>query len=383
VERSVDFYIKHKISPASRDISNLAVHFQKRGSLFRHLGIIPSFVAGKTVLEFGPGGGHNSTFILSLNPARYVLVDGNPSGLASVEKLFAQYNQWNTQYEIVESFIEDFSAQERFDFVICENVIPLQQDDPKHVLKCVAEFVKPGGVLVITCMDPVSFLADVLKQLAGELMVVPEMTIQEKLDTMRPFFQMNLDTLSGSNILVDDFMMDSIIQHYPKQGKMQSISDTIDILSNDFDVYGASPHFLVDWRYYKDIDNSQNNFNEQAIEQYKRNIHNLLDYRCVSREITDREISTIWKLCDNVFEVAKEFRLDRQHKYLEVIKNDLTQLADLVDHYSQETASSLKDFNAAIDSFISAETWPRLDKFVPFFGRATQYLSLIRRGSAK
>ena len=128
---------------------------------------------------------------------------------------------------------------------------------------------------------------------------------------------------------------------------------------------------------------TKNGIDPQAIEQYKRNIHNLLDYRCVSREITDREISTIWKLCDNVFEVAKEFRLDRQHKYLEVIKNDLTQLADLVDHYSQETASSLKDFNAAIDSFISAETWPRLDKFVPFFGRATQYLSLIRRGSAK
>jgi hypothetical protein len=232
-------------------------------------------------------------------------------------------------------------------------------------------------------MDPVSFLADVLKQLAGELLVVPEMTIEQKLDTMRPFFQLNLDSLSGSNILVDDFMMDSIIQHYPKKGKMQSFSDTIDILSNDFDVYGASPQFLVDWRYYKNIDNSQVNFNKQAIEQYRRNIHNLLDYRCVSNEITGQEISTIWELCDNVFEVAKKYRLDRRHEYLEEIKKDLTQLANLIDQYSQETASSLKEFNAAIDSFISAKTWPKLDNFVSFFGRATQYLSLIRRVPAK
>ena len=77
--------------------------------------------------------------------------------------------------------------------VICENVIPLQQNDPCHVLQCVAEFVKRDGVLVVTCMDPVSFLADVLGQLAGELLVTPEMTIEEKLDAMRPFFQMRLD----------------------------------------------------------------------------------------------------------------------------------------------------------------------------------------------
>jgi len=381
-ERSVDFYIKHNISPVSKDISDVEVHFQKRESLFRHLGIIPNFLKNKTVLEFGPGGGHNSIYTLSLLPARYVLVDGNPTGLESVGKLFAQYDNGTTQFELVESFIEQFSTSERFDFVICENVIPLQQNDPRNVLQCVAEFVKPGGVLVVTCMDPVSFLADVLGQLAGELLVGPSMTVEEKLDVMRPFFQKNLDALPGANTLVDDFMMDSVIQHYPKEGKMQSVSDTIDALAGDFEVYASSPNFMVDWRWYKSIHGGQTQYNQRAIEQYESNIHNMLDYRCISTAVTEEQSAEIRYLCDNVFEATKKFRIDRDLKYLEAIRADLSQLAEIVSSYSQKTADSLTDFICGVDAFLESKPWPELNSFAAFFGRGTQYLSFIRKHSA-
>ena len=378
-ERSVDFYIKHEISPVTKDISRLAVHFQKRESLFRHLGIIPSFLADKTVLEFGPGGGHNSIYTLSLKPARYVLVDGNRTGLASVERLFDKHSNDVTQYEIVESFIEDFSTEECFDFVVCENVIPLQQNNPAHILRCVSDFVKPGGLLVVTCMDPVSFLADVLGQLAGELIVSPEMSIKEKLDAMRPFFQMNLEALPGSNTQVDDFMMDSIIQHYPKDGKMQSISDTINELSDLFDVYGSSPHFLTDWRWYKNIHGDNLNYNKRAIELYEKYIYNLIDYRCMLTEVADRENILVRKLCDNVFEATKKFRRDRQLMYIVGIRNDITKLVGITRQYSPKTADSLDDFVRGLDAFISAKPWPKLERFAAFYGRGTQYLSFIRR----
>ena len=51
----IDFYDKHKISPVSQDISDLQAHFNRREALYRHLGVVPSFLRGKTVLEFGPG----------------------------------------------------------------------------------------------------------------------------------------------------------------------------------------------------------------------------------------------------------------------------------------------------------------------------------------
>ena len=232
---------------------------------------------------------------------------------------------------------------------------------------------------MVTCMDPVSFLADVLGQLAGELIVAPEMTIQEKLDAMRPFFQMNLDALPGANTLVDDFMMDSIIQHYPKDGKMQSISDTINELSDLFDVYGSSPHFLIDWRWHKNIHGDHVNYNQRAIELYEKNIYNLLDYRCILTEIAERENTIVRKLCDNVFEATKKFRKDRQLMYIEAIRSDVTQLADIACQYSQETADSLNDFVRGLDAFISTKPWPLLEKFAAFCGRGTQYLSFIRR----
>jgi len=382
-ERSVDFYIKHKVSPVTRDISKLEVYFEKRESLFRHLGIIPSFLADKTVLEFGPGGGHNSIYTLGLKPTRYVLVDGNKTGLASVEHLFQKNLNGVTQYELVESFIEDFSTQEKFDLVICENVIPLQQNDPAHVLRCVADYVKPGGLLVITCMDPVSFFADVLGHLAGELIVRPEMTTQEKLDAMRPFFQMKLDAIPGANTIVDDFMMDSIIQHYPENGKMQTISDTVNELSNTFDVYGSSPHFLIDWRWYKNIHGDQALFNKRAIDLYDTNIYNLLDYRCELKEIESRENTLVRKLCNSVFEATKKFRKDRQLIYIKSIRCNVNQLANIACKYSQCTADSLNDFIGGIDAYLTNKPWPRLEKFAPFCGRGTQYLSFIRKHTVR
>ena len=77
----VTFYLANQISPVSQDISDLEKHFQRRDSLFRSLGIPPSFVKGSSVIEFGPGSGHNAVFTASLSPGTYFLVDGNELGL--------------------------------------------------------------------------------------------------------------------------------------------------------------------------------------------------------------------------------------------------------------------------------------------------------------
>ena len=77
----VDFYTKHDISPVQQDISSLEKHFQRRESLYKILGIIPVFLKGKKIIEFGPGSGHNAIYTATLNPGQYVLVDGNKRGI--------------------------------------------------------------------------------------------------------------------------------------------------------------------------------------------------------------------------------------------------------------------------------------------------------------
>ena len=76
----VGFYESNNISPVSQDISDLNRHFQRRESLFRSLGLVPTFVRGIKVLEFGPGSGHNALYTASLSPEQYELVDGNLKG---------------------------------------------------------------------------------------------------------------------------------------------------------------------------------------------------------------------------------------------------------------------------------------------------------------
>ena len=78
----LDYYGANAISPVNQDLSDLALHLERRESLYLALGIVPAFVAGRSVIEFGPGSGHNAIYTSSLRPRRYVLVDANAVGLA-------------------------------------------------------------------------------------------------------------------------------------------------------------------------------------------------------------------------------------------------------------------------------------------------------------
>ena len=92
--------------------------------------------------------------------------------------------------------VEDFDTEERFDVVLCEGVIPLQLN-PKAFLRHVAGFAAPGGVVVITCMDTVSQLSEIMRRVIGTLLVHPDAPISEKLDILRPVFEPHLNTLKG------------------------------------------------------------------------------------------------------------------------------------------------------------------------------------------
>ena len=56
------------------------------------------------------------------------------------------------------ALIEDYEPDQQFDFVFCEGMLALAGvADPVALLASVARLVAPGGVLVITCIDAVSY----------------------------------------------------------------------------------------------------------------------------------------------------------------------------------------------------------------------------------
>ena len=62
------YYINHKISPVSQNILNKKIHFQRRESLYNHLGIPKKTLSNLEILEVGPAEGHNAAYLASCNP---------------------------------------------------------------------------------------------------------------------------------------------------------------------------------------------------------------------------------------------------------------------------------------------------------------------------
>src|SRR5687768_7560883 len=100
------FYTAHGISPVRQDISDWERHRQRRSALYRQLGILPAYLKVRSVLEVGPGSGHNALYTASLGPSRFVLVEGNSTGIGDIRALFAEHPDIAVP-EIVGSRIED------------------------------------------------------------------------------------------------------------------------------------------------------------------------------------------------------------------------------------------------------------------------------------
>ena len=366
----VDFYRENEISPVAQDISDLDRHFDRRAALYRHVGLPPRLVADGTIVEFGPGSGHNAVYTASLGPRRYVLVDGNPVGLERTQALLAEHGA--AGHECVASMFEDFDTDERFDIVLCEGVIPLQTR-PAHMLHHIAGFAAPGGLVVITCMDSVSQFAEIMRRLIAALLVGPGTSTTEQVELLRPLFAPHLATLSGRSRLVDDWILDVIVR--PWVGEMLSVADAVAALDEGFDCYGASPDFLTDWRWYKDV---RGGHNQVATTAYWRNLHNFLDCRLTFDPRTEAENRPILEICDDLYALTRRFERERHPEIIEEVARRLATLASLVTAYSPATASAILDFHEAL-AHADGDALVDLGGFAALFGRGQQYLSFVRR----
>jgi len=273
------FYQAHGISPVRQDISDLERHFQRREALYRHLGILPAMIRGRSVLEVGPGGGYNALYTASLAPARYVLVEGNPTGIEHMKGLFAAHPDWTRAMEVVASRIEDWRPVARFDFVFCEGLLS-GVPNPEEVLNKLAEATAPGGLLTITCVDHLSHFPETVRRALAQLAVDPSDDLATKVGKMLPMMARHLATLPGMSRRHDDWVIDNLI-HPGSIIPLISFPEAVAVLAHRFEYYAASPHIVTDWRWYKSIAGADWGFNALAIEQFWAQAHNMMDYRRV------------------------------------------------------------------------------------------------------
>ncbi len=374
----IEFYGKHKISPVRQDISDIKRHFERREGLYKQLGLLPTFFEGKTVLEVGPGSGYNSIYTASLKPKMYHLVEGNPTGVSDMERLFGEFYEWTNNAVIFPTILENYKCELLYDFVICEGMLPAMSD-PTNLLQLLAKYVKPGGVLIITCIDSISGASENLRHLIGQLLIWDVDNVERMLSILLPVFSPHLNTLAAMSRRHDDWILDNIINPVGIAETL-SISTAIQVLEDEFDVYCASLNMFTDWRWYKSLYGDNKSFNEMALNQYWTLVHNFIDYRKVLLPRCSEDNKKLYQLFD-------KFRIRTRDLVGTRNTSIIDELICLLDKIVVEIGSFSEELT---QPFLEVLEMLRMDKIKPdlvansanfksYFGRGQQYLSFVRK----
>lgn len=370
----LDFYVKHQIIPVRQDTSDMVKHFNRRGNIYKQIGIPPVLLKDKSVIEFGPGSGDNAIFTASLKPSCYVLVDGSAASIRELHKKLDEGYFDGTIPEICNSNIFDYQDVRRFEIIFCEGVNP-NQDYPAAFLKKTASFAAPGGVMCITIMSPLPCLAEVCRRVIRPFF--PQ-EINCSVEEAVKFFKEYLLSLSVMSRRHDAWVLDNILHPWGKY-LFFSISTAIEAISDDFDFYGSSPSFITDWRRYKSVNGSDFGTNEMAKNAYTSNSLFLIDYRIAPAEIVLPMCSSCLSLeedCKEAYEIHVEIWLDGD------IDTIYTHFLPLMDRIAKKlgdllpiTARSLQDFISGMHEMKNKGLQADFKSFRTWFGRGQQYVS--------
>ncbi len=371
----LDYYKQADIIPVFQNIPDLSEHFQRRAGLLRQLGVPYRFLTGRRCLEFGPGTGQNALFTLACEPSELVLVDANPASLRETRRQLNPDEWGASRITLVESTIEAYPGARDFDFVLCEGVIPFQ-NDPASLTQDVAEAVAPGGIMVITCVDGLSYYAEVLRRCLKPLILAlrPD---EPELDVLVDFFTPDLQALPAMTRRYSDWVQDVILHPY-RGGRLYSIADALDTLGEDFDVQGFSPNFLQDWRWFKQMVGDDPGVNREALRTYQRQGSALIDCR-VDGQQSLPDAARLQMLCEQAYQTHFD-AWDGNIDALAGIVSGVEEVLTLLEGSLKLTAASLKDWCRMVDELQNGR-WVTPEAFAGYFGRGQQYVSFIRRES--
>lgn len=371
----IDFYRQNRISPVSQDVSDLRKHFSRRDFLYRSLGLSPLGFAGRSVIEMGPGSGHNALYVASRQPARYVLVDANPTGEDRARALLHEHFPGAGFFEFVRSDILEFSTDERFDIVLCEGVIP-HQKEPVEFARHVASLVKPGGVLVLTTADHLSAYAEVLRRVFALYLAPLDLPVVRRVELLRPVMDDHLQTLPGRSRPTDDWILDNLIN--PWRGKLFSMADAINALADDFDAFGSSPRMLTDWRWYKDVVAGRQRLNELALEIYARTQLSFLDYRSPPLDADPAAVREVAVLAQESFEAMVAYECGDRFDLAVAVADRAERVAGFIARLMPATARAFEEAAAYLRNRDTADPLTCLREFRHCCGRSQQYMSFVR-----
>jgi len=364
----LDFYNEHAIIPTNLNLPDQENFFAHRNYLLRTLGVPPLLLKKSKILEVGPGSGEKMVHLLSLNPSIYSAVDGN---LKSCERIKQIASKTNFKGIINVNFIDffDYSDSELYDLALSEGTVPFQIDPLKFLSKLL-KFLNPGGILLFTCADEISVLAELLRRAIVRKLGLLTTNLESSAINISNFFSLDLDHLVGMTRVRTDWAIDQMI--HPWIGEPLSIASALTELSNKVRFLGSSPKFSSDWRWYKSPGCIDDETNKQIISDFISKSHNLVDMRIVSAPINNNQNLDLSIFSKNIYDLV---RTDEWNKKSDtILMSSCEKILDLLPEDAPETKISLQSFIKFLVSYNPND----LAEFRPWWGRGQQYVSLIK-----
>lgn len=375
---SLSFYGEQAAHITDRPTTDNEKHFQAREALYRLVGIPAHLLREKKILEFGPGCGHNSVFFLKYAPTRLTLVEGHAGALELAEARLRAHSPKESTLCFVASSIEDYRDDTLYDLVLCEAVLPLQQPSPDVTLRAVAQHVTPQGLLVITCADAISLLPEIARRIMGQHITRNIPDISQKIQKLVPFFTPHFAALHGMQRPLDIWILDVVFQ--PHFGPPFSIEDAIKCLP-DFDIYQSSPHFITDWRWYRQIPSQAQPWNAQAVHAFQRLRHNFLDYSHSYPPRAPEANVALNILAQDMFNCTL---IQNTANSEEILQQCIKTLEKIVENLGgrhgayADTTKALEDLARAFQDLLAGSEAPDCGAFTHVFGRGQQFVSFIK-----
>jgi SAM-dependent methyltransferase len=380
----LDYYLRHGISPVHYDLSSMEAHLERRGSLYRSLGLIPLALRGSKILEVAAGTGQNSLYLAVQEPAELTLLEPNPAGARQIEALYADQPLRHTAPQLIRKKLEDYEPQSPFDIVICENWLGRSAHE-RALLRKLGGFLAPQGVLVVTVVSPVGFLPNMLRRAISARLVRPGQSFDEQTQTLVRAFGGHLATMKSMTRTAVDWVHDNMLTPV-----YFDICLPIPALLNEvgerFEVIGSSPQFAQDWRWFKSLHGEQRRFNAHFTEEYFAHCHNMLDHRLAlprGEAAANRAMEeAAFRLIDEVrdFEAQQRNPAARDEQAMNALNAAVDRFIALARDVLPQSVI------VALGEAASLLRRPKLDEaavagsenFAGLFGRETLYVSLQR-----
>ena len=370
------YYLDRGISPVHYLADSLDQHLERRKSLYNMLGVPGILFRNSKVLEIAAGSGQNSLYVASQLPLKYVIVEPNPVAIRQIQETYRNFHRPHTRPNILPITLENFPSKELFDVVICEGWLGSSIYE-RSLVGALASRVAPGGILVLTALSLSGWLPNLIRYcMIQKLLVDKSKDYKDQVALVLAALSVHLKTMTSMTRNHQDWVMDNMVNPtYLDQGlTMEMILN--EVSPKGFKIFGASPNFITEWRWFKQLHGDNILTNENVLKCYEKCSHNFLDYRQTFSERDPKLNQRLNKLSNLLLlELSKSKAPDHLNQlYFSKVTQILKKIAFNIKSLPGDLTVAVNEaVNVLKSSKIKPASIARMTKYKFWFGRETMY----------